>query len=154
MHGTVLTDTGMPRWDALLMCFTSTVSDHQPSFLFFPRITFWSTTGLAHWCWEPQFKLQLRQLSEQSGRECLLSSSREEQKHKRWNRLEQFGAWVGFHFQKVAKRSSLLFTSSLLFFRCCRSDLHQQRTSLLKGSDKEAWGWPSWSQDFVKAFVA
>lgn len=145
VHGNVVTDTGMLRWDALLMCFTSTVSDHQPSFLFFPRITFWSTTGLAHWCWEPQFKLQLRQLSEQSGRERLLSSSCEEQKHKRWNRLKQCGSWVGFHFQKLAdaetlqlvsklgKKSSLLFTrflftSSLLVFSCCRSDLHQQKT--------------------------
>lgn len=113
------------------MCFTSTVSDHQPSFLLFPRITFWPTTGLAHWCSNPQFKLQQRQLSEQSEREQFLSLSHEEQKHKRWNRLEQFGSCIGFHFQKLAdaetlklvsklaKRGSLLFTIFCSQVRFC-----------------------------------
>lgn len=42
------------------------------AFMFLPWITFYSTTGLAHWCWQPEFKLQLRELSEQSERDRLV----------------------------------------------------------------------------------
>lgn len=117
-----MTDTGMSRWDELyspkcflvhllLLCFTSTVSDHQPSFLFFPRITFWPTTGLAVLRASVQTPTETVTVSEQSEHECLLSLSREEQKHKRWNRLEQFGSWVGFHFQKLADAETLKLVS-------------------------------------------
>lgn len=72
---------------------------------------------------------------------------------RNWQTLRRWSWWAS-----EAKRSSLLFAcflfaSSLLFFSCCRSDLQQQKTSLLKGLDKEAWMWPLWSQDFVKAFL-
>lgn len=80
-------------------------SDLQLSFLFFPAwITFpsttASTTGLLNWCWQLEFKLQPRHLTEQSSRS--VSAGKCNRQPKQFHLLMRSHSWNTKHYSTVA----------------------------------------------------
>ncbi len=79
-------------------------SDLQLSFLLFPAwITFSSTTasttGSVNWCWQLEFKLQLRHLTEQSSRS--VSSAKRNRQPKQFHHLMRSRSWNTKHYSTV-----------------------------------------------------
>lgn len=83
----------------------------QLSFLFFPAwVTFTSTTvystGLVNWCWQLEFKLQPRHLTEQSSRS--VSAAKCSCQLKQLHHLMRSRSWNTKHYSTVSRCGVLL----------------------------------------------